>query len=86
MDKNKLTEITHLMGRIKALMDDRDVICAMINNEQYGDTDLHLYEPLFRELFGEYKTARFDDDTDELSTDINGIKVFCLVDKNDRTD
>lgn len=82
MDKIKLTQITHLMARIRALMDDQNAICAMVNNERYGDAYLHLYAPLFRELFSEYKTARFDDTTDELSTEINGIKVFCLVDKD----
>ena len=85
MDKIKISEITHLMARIRALMDEQNVICAMVNNELYGDADLHLYEPLFRELFDEYKTTRFDDTADELSTEINGIKVFCLVDKYDRT-
>lgn len=85
MDKIKIAEITHLMARIRALMDDDNVISARISNKLYGDADLHLYEPLFRELFDEYKTTRFDDTTDELSTEINGIKVFCLVDKYDRT-
>lgn len=85
MDKIKITEITHLMARIRALMDDKKAICAMVNNEWFGEAYLHLYEPLFRELFDEYKTTRFDDTTDELSTEINGIKVFCLVDKYDRT-
>lgn len=85
MDKIKLTQITHLMARIRALMDEQNVICAMVNNELYGDAHLHLYAPQFRELFSEYKTTRFDDTTDELSTEINGIKVFCLVDKYDRT-
>ena len=85
MDKIKITEITHLMARIRALMDDKKAICAMVNNEWFGSAYLHLYEPLFRELFDEYKTTRFDDTTDELSTEINGIKVFCLVDKYDRT-
>lgn len=85
MDKIKITEITHLMARIRALMDDQYVICAMVDNELYGDAYLHLYAPLFRELFDEYKTTRFDDTTDELSSEINGIKVFCMVDKDDRT-
>ena len=85
MDKIKVSEITHLMARIRSLMDDDNVISARINNKLYGDADLHLYEPLFRELFDEYKTTRFDDTPDELSTENNGIKVFCLVDKDDRT-
>ena len=85
MDKIKIAEITHLMARIRALMDEQNVICAMVNNELYGDAHLHLYAPQFRELFSEYKTTRFDDTTDELSTEINGIKIFCLVDKDDRT-
>ena len=85
MDKIKIAEITHLMARIRALMDDKNAICAMANSEWFGEASLHLYEPLFRELFDEYKTTRFDDTTDELSTEINGIKVFCLVDKYDRT-
>lgn len=85
MDKIKITEITHLMARIRALMDDQEVICATVNNEHYGDVYLHLGDDLFKNLFGEYRTARFDDETDQLSTKINGVKVFCLVDKNDRT-
>ena len=86
MDKIKIAEITHLMARIRSLMDDDNVISARIHNKLYGDSDLHLYETLFRELFDEYKkTTRFDDTMDELSTEINGIKVFCLVDKDDRT-
>ena len=85
MDKIKISEITHLMARIRALMDDKNAICAMVNNEWLGAAYLHLHEPLFRELFDEYKTTRFDDTTDELSTEINGIQVFCLVDKYDRT-
>lgn len=85
MDKIKISEITHLMARIRALMDDKNAICAMVNNEWFGEVYLHLYEPLFFELFDEYKTTRFDDTTDELSAEINGIKVFCLVDKDDRT-
>ena len=85
MDKIKISEITHLMARIRSLMDDDNVISARLYNKLNGDADLHLYEPLFRELFDEYKTTRFDDTTDELSTEINGIKVFCLVDKYDRT-
>ena len=86
MDKIKLTQITHLMARIRSLMDDDNVISARIYNKLCGDADLHLYEPLFRELFDEYKkNTRFDDTMDELSTEINGIKVFCLVDKDDRT-
>lgn len=84
MVKIKIAEITHLMARIRSLMDDDNVISARIYNKLYGDADLHLYEPLLRELFDEYKTTRFDDTTDELSTEINGIKVFCLVDKDDR--
>lgn len=85
MDKIKLVEITHLMARIRALMDDKKAICAMVDNDWFGEAYLHLYEPLFRELFDEYKTTQFDDTTNELSTEINGIKVFCLVDKYDRT-
>lgn len=84
MDKIKITEITHLMARIRSLMDDKNAICATVNNEWIGAAYLQLYEPLFRELFDEYKTKRFDDTTDELSTEINGIQVFCLVDKDDR--
>lgn len=85
MDKIKLTEITHLMGRIKALMDDNEIICATINNDLYGETYLHLFNDLFKQIFNRYETSRFDDTTDVLSTEINGIKVFCLVDKYDRT-
>ena len=85
MDKIKLTEITHLMGRIKALMDDDGIICATINNDLYGETYLHLSDDLFKQIFNRYETSRFDDTTDELSTEINGIKVFYLVDKDDRT-
>ena len=85
MDEIKISEITHLMARIRSLMDHDDVISAWICNKLYGYADLQLYEPLFRELFDEYKTTRFDDTTDELSAEINGIKVFCLVDKDDRT-
>ena len=85
MDKIKLTEITHLMGRIKALMDDDGIICATINNDLYGETYLHLFNDLFKQIFNRYETSRFDDTTDVLSTEINGIKVFCLVDKYDRT-
>lgn len=81
MDKIKIAEITHLMARIRALMDDQNVICAMVNNELYDDAYLHLYATLFRELFSEYKTAWFSNNMDELSTEINGIKVFCLADK-----
>ena len=84
MDKIKLTEITHLMGRIKALMDDDGIICATINNDLYGETYLHLSDDLFKQIFNRYETSRFYDTTDELSTEINGIKVFCLVDKDDR--
>lgn len=84
MDKIKIAEITHLMVRIRAIMDDKDAICAVVNNERYGETYLHLYEDLFLELFDEYETSQFDLYTDELSVKINGIKVFCLVDKNDR--
>ena len=82
MDKIKIAEITHLMARIRALMDAEDMISARVNNEGYGETCLHIYKSLFLELFSEYKTARFDDTTDELSTEINGIKVFCLADKD----
>lgn len=85
MDKIKLTEITHLMGRIKALMDDDGIICATINNDLYGETYLHLSDDLFKQIFNRYETSIFEDTTDELSTEINGIKVFCLVDKYDRT-
>ena len=85
MDKIKLTEITHLIGRIKALMDDDGIICATINNDLYGETYLHLSDDLFKQIFNRYETSIFDDTTDELSTEINGIKVFCLVDKDDRT-
>lgn len=85
MDKIKLTEITHLIGRIKALMDDDGIICATINNDLYGETYLHLSDDLFKQIFNRYETSRFYDTTDELSTEINGIKVFCLVDKDDRT-
>ena len=85
MDKIKITEMTHLMGRIKALMDDDGIICATINNDLYGETYLHLFNDLFKQIFNRYETSRFDDTTDVLSTEINGIKVFCLVDKYDRT-
>ena len=37
MDKIKIAEITHLMARIRALMDDQEVICATVNNDHYGD-------------------------------------------------
>ena len=84
MDKIKLTEITHLIGRIKALMDDDGIICATINNDLYGETYLHLSGDLFKQIFNRYETSEFDLDTDELSTTINGVKVFCLVDKDDR--
>lgn len=84
MDKIKLTEITHLMGRIKALMDDNGIICATINNDLYGETYLHLSDDLFKQIFNRYETSRFDDTANELSVKINGIKVFCLVDKDGR--
>lgn len=80
MDKIKLTEITHLMGRIKALMDDDEIICATINNNLYRETYLHLSDDLFKQIFNRYETSRFN----ELSVKINGIKVFCLVDKDGR--
>lgn len=85
MDKIKLTEITHLIGRIKALMDDDGIICATIDNDLYGETYLHLSDDLFKQIFNRYETSEFVLDTDELSTTINGVKVFCLVDKDDRT-
>lgn len=85
MDKIKLTEITHLMGRIKALMDDEDVISANVHNDLYGDVHMHLYDVLFKSLFDQYETTEFDDTTDELSVKINGVRIFCLVNKNDRT-
>lgn len=81
MDKIKVTEITHLIGRIKALMDDDGIICATINNDLYGETYLHLAEDFFKQIFNRYETSRFDDTTNELSTEINGIKVFCLADR-----
>lgn len=86
MDKIKITEITHLMARIRALMDDEDVLSVTINNYIRGGAYVHLFEDLFKKLFDQYETTEFDNTTDELSVKINGIKVFCLVDKNDRTD
>ena len=85
MDKIKLVEITHLMGRIRQLMDDKGVISVTVNNYIYGGAYVHLFEDLFKKLFDQYETTEFDDTTDELSVKINGIKVFCLVNKNDRT-
>ena len=85
MDKIKVSEITHLMARIRALMDDQEVICATVNNDHYGDVYLHLCDDLFKGLFDEYQISRFDDETDQLSTKINGVKIMCLVDKDDRT-
>lgn len=85
MDKIKITEITHLMGRIKALMDDEDVLSVTVNNYIIGEAYVHLSEDLFKKLFDQYETTEFDNTTDELSVKINGIKVFCLVNKNDRT-
>lgn len=85
MDKIKISEITHLMARIRALMDDEDVLSATVNNYIHGGAYVHLFETLFKRLFDQYETSEFDLDTDELSTTINGVKVFCLVDKNDRT-
>ena len=84
MDKIKLTEITHLIGRIKALMDDDGIICATINNDLYGETYLHLSDDLFKQIFNRYETSRFDDTANELSSNIYGVKVFCLVDKDGR--
>lgn len=85
MDKIKLVEITHLMGRIRPLMDDEDVLSVTINNYIHGGAYVHLFEDLFKKLFDQYKTTEFDDTTDELSVKINGVRIFCLVDKNDRT-
>lgn len=85
MDKIKITEITHLMARIRALMDDEDVLSATVNNYIHGGAYVHLFEPLFKRLFDQYETSQFDDTTDELSVKINGVRIFCLVDKDDRT-
>lgn len=85
MDKIKLTEITHLIGRIKALMDDEDSLSITVNNYILGNSYVHLPESLFKKIFDQYETSPFDFDVDELSTTINGVKVFCLVNKNDRT-
>lgn len=85
MDKIKISEITHLMARIRALMDDEDALSVTVNNYIHSGAYVHLYETLFKRLFDQYETSEFDLDTDELSTTINGVKVFCLVDKNDRT-
>lgn len=83
MDKIKITEITHLMARIRALMDDQECVCAAVNNNGYGDVYLYLGRDLFKGLFEEYETSRFDDDLDQLSTRINGVNVFCFVERNE---
>ena len=80
MDKIKLTRITHLMAQIKPLVCD-GFISSTVNAEGMGETYVHLSDELFLELFDRYETAPFYEDTNELSTEINGIKVFCLVDK-----
>ena len=85
MDKIKISEITHLMARIRALMDDEDALSVTVNNYIHDGAYVHLCETLFKRLFDQYETSEFDLDTDELSTTINGVKVFCLVDKDDRT-
>lgn len=85
MDKIKLTEITHLMGRIRPLMDDEDVLSVTINNYIHGEEYVHLFEDLFKKLFDQYETTEFNNTTNELSVKINGVRIFCLVDKYDRT-
>lgn len=80
MDKIKFTHITHLMAQIKWLVDDSFISCT-VNPEGRGQTYVHLRAALFLELFDQYETTPFDKDTEELSTNINGVNVLCLVRK-----
>ena len=85
MDKIKLAHITHLMAQIKPLVCD-GFISSTVNAEGMGKTYVYLSDELFLKLFDQYETAPFDEVADELSAEVNGIKVFCLVDKDEHTD
>lgn len=85
MDKIKLTQITHLMAQIKPLVCDGFISCT-VNAKGMGETYVHMSDWLFLELFDRYETTPFYDFADELNTEINGIKVFCLVDKDEHAD
>ena len=85
MDKIKLTQITHLMAQIKGLISTDDDIVCFIDSEQGEIPYIHLTREMFMQLFDTYNTRDFGCGKDESYTEINGVEIMCLVDKDDRT-
>lgn len=85
MDKIKLTQITHLMAQIKGLLSADDDIVCFIDSEQGEIPYIHLTREMFKQLFDTYNTRDFGYGKDESYTEINGVEIMCLVDKDDRT-
>ena len=86
MDKIKIAEITHLMARIRALMD-YGVIGCTVNAEGMGESDLQLSSRLFRELFEQNGTAHIlDNGWKKLKVEINDVNVVCWEYEDEHTD
>ena len=86
MDKIKITEITHLMARIRELMD-YGVIGCTVNAKGMGESDLQLSSRLFRELFEQNGTAHIlDNGWKKLKIEINGVNVVCWENEDEHTD
>lgn len=81
MDKIKLTQITHHMAQIKGLLSTDDYIVYFIGSEHGEIPYIHLTREMFKQLFDTYNTRDFGYGMDELYTEINGVEIMCLVDK-----
>lgn len=86
MDKIKLTQITHLMAQIKGLLSADDDIVCFIDSEQGEIPYIQLTREMFKQLFDTYNTRDFGYGKNGLYTEINGVEIMCLVNKDEHTD
>ena len=86
MDKIKLAHITHLMAQIKGMLSADDNLICSIGSEPDEVPYIHLLAGAFKQLFDSYNTRDFGFGKIELYTEINGVEIMCLVNKDEYTD
>ena len=80
MDKAKLEQISRLVNQIKELISEDDVIAISITaTPELGETYVHLTHAGFNETCKTFTRRALNSIYDELSAEVSGVNVFCLV-------
>lgn len=76
--------ICDMLSNMKALQNASqnkiEIIDAQLNGWE-KDARLHLFEDLFKRCFEKYDVEPFDAVYDKISTFVDGVEVFALVEK-----